>query len=93
MRFRAEGQDFRSQDSGDSKENASQSPTPTQVVKNLDSISCHTEPLGEVSNMKAKSDISTSSQYNNHLNSINYALNLVAHPNLDWNLNSKNAPP
>ncbi|MDY5821229.1 MAG: 5'-3' exonuclease H3TH domain-containing protein, partial [Helicobacter sp.] len=66
---------FRSQDSGDSKENASQSPTPTQVVKNLDSISCHTEPLGEVSNMKAKSDISTSSQYDNHLDSINYALN------------------
>ena len=83
---------FRSQDSGDSKENASQSPTPTQVVKNLDSISCHTEPLGEVSNMKAKSDISTSSQYNNHLDSINYALNLVAHPNLDWNLDSKNTP-
>ncbi|MCI7411467.1 DNA polymerase I [Helicobacter bilis] len=83
---------FRSQDSGDSKENASQSPTPTQVVKNLDSISCHTEPLGEVSNMKAKSDISTSSQYDNHLDSINYALNLVAHPNLDWNLDSKNTP-
>ncbi len=77
---------FRSQDSGDSKENASQSPTPTQVVKNLDSISCHTEPLGEVSNMKAKSDISTSSQYDNHLDSINYALNPVAHTNLTQNL-------
>ena len=84
---------FRSQDSGDSKENASQSPTPTQVVKNLDSISCHTEPLGEVSNMKAKSDISTSSQYDNHLDSINYALNPVAHPNLDWNLVSTKMHP
>ncbi|WP_104746674.1 DNA polymerase I [Helicobacter bilis] len=77
---------FRSQDSGDSKENASQSPIPTQVVKNLDSISCHTEPLGEVSNMKAKGDISTSSQYDNHLDSINYALNPVAHTNLTQNL-------
>ena len=84
---------FRSQNSGDSKENASQSPTPTQVVKNLDSISCHTEPLGEVSNMKAKSDISTSSQYDNHLDSINYALNPVAHPNLDWNLDSTKMHP
>ena len=68
---------FRSQDSGDSKENASQSPTPTQVVKNLDSNICHVE-CSETSSMESKRDISClRTQYDN---------NLAAHTNLTQNL-------
>ena len=59
------------------------------TTKNLDSTTnCHFE-RSEKSSIETKKDISClRTQYNKNLESINYALNPAAHPNLDWNLES-----